>query len=142
MSLITDPVEVAPPPRHGSGWLDLVVRVAGAIVATWGGVLAALYGGYLTPFRVGASLVPLSLLIAVGGNALLIWFAYRVTRHKFLGLLPGLVWVGLSFLASGRTTEGDLILTQRNWVSMAYLLAGSATVGIAAYRMLVPPRPI
>jgi hypothetical protein len=140
MSLLTDPVEVAPPPERRAGWLDTVLRGVGAAAATWGGFVLAAYGGYMTPFRLGATLVPVSVLLAVGGNAVLIWFAYRVTGHRFLGLLPGLVWVVLSFLASGRTTEGDFILIESNWVSTAYLLSGSATVGIAAYRMLVPRR--
>jgi hypothetical protein len=125
--------------------LELGLRVAGAAVAVWGGVLLALLGAFLTPLRVGTVPVPVCLLLAVGGNAALIWFAYRATGHRFPALLPGLVWVVLSVVASGRTSEGDVVLYQQNWVSLVYLLAGSATVTVAAYRLIVrrpePPAP-
>lgn len=121
-------------------WWGRALQIGGAIVGAWGGVLLALYGAFLTPLRVGGVLVPISLLLAVGGNFALIWFTYLTTRHKFLALLPGLIWVALSFAASSRTTEGDLVLVDSNWVSMVYLLVGSVTIGIVAYRMILPPR--
>ena len=136
---LTNPVEVTPPrPDDGPAWLHCVLRWVGAAVAVWGAVLIATFGAFITPWRVGTVLVPVALPLAVLGNAALIRFAYRVTRNKFLGLLPGLVWVVVSFVASARTTEGDLVLYQSNWVATVYLLAGAATVGVAAYRMIVP----
>lgn len=120
--------------------LDLAVRVGGTVVGIWGGVLLAFYGAFLVGFRIGGVLVPISLLLAVGGNVLLIWFTFEATRHKFLALLPSLIWVVLSFLASTRTTEGDLVLVDSNWVSVVYLLAGSVTIGLVAYRIILPRR--
>jgi hypothetical protein len=121
-------------------WREWAIRIGGAIVGLWGGVLLAIYGAFLTPLRVGGALLPVSLLLAVGGNVLLIWFTYQATRHNFVALIPSLIWVGLSFFASTRTTEGDLVLIDSNWVSVLYLLAGSVTIGIVAYRMILPPR--
>jgi hypothetical protein len=123
------------------GWLDLFLRIAGAVVALWGAVLLAIAGAFLTPFRVGTVLVPVSVLLAVAGNAVLVWFARRTTGHKFLTVAPGLVWLGVTFLALDRTDEGDLVLYQQNWVSMVYLLAGAATVAYLGYRALVPEAP-
>jgi hypothetical protein len=117
----------------------VVARVAGAVVAVWGAVVLSAYGAFLTPFRLGEVLVPVAVVLAVGGNALLIQFAHGVTGNKILALLPGLVWVALSFLGVERTTEGDLVLYQSNWVATVYLFAGAGTVAVFAYRLLVPP---
>jgi hypothetical protein len=130
--------EIAPPWLR---WVDLILRGLGAGVAAWGGLVLAGYGAFMSAFRVGTALVPVAVPLAIVGNAALIWFAYRVTRHTFLGLLPGLLWVAVTFIWSSRTTEGDLVLYQSNWVATAYLLAGSATVGVCAYRLIVPRRP-
>jgi len=116
---------------------DLLLRICGAVVALWGAVLLALFGTFLTPFRVGSVLVPVSVVLAVGGNVVLMWFAYQTTEHRFLALLPGLAWVALAFLAADRTTEGDVVLYQANWVSVVYLLSGSATVGVVGYRLFL-----
>jgi fatty-acid desaturase len=120
--------------------LDLVVRGFGVVVAVWGGFVLAAYGAFLSAYRIGATLVPLALPLVVVGNAGLIWFAYRVTGHKLLGLSPGIVWILVTFVWSTSTSEGDLVLYQKNWVATAYLLAGSATVGLYAYRLVVPKR--
>lgn len=115
----------------------MLTRGAGAVVAVWGAVVVSVYGAFLTPFRIGQVLVPVAVVLAVVGNAVLIWFAHDVTGNKFLGLLPGVVWVALSFLGADRTTEGDLVLYQSNWVATVYLFAGAATVAVCAYRILV-----
>jgi hypothetical protein len=136
---VSPSVTPAAPPRMPA-WVDLVLRGVGAAVAAWGGFVLAAFGAFISAFRIGTALVPLALPLALVGNALLIWFAYRVTGNKFLGLLPGLIWIVVSFVWSSRTTEGDLVLYQSNWVATVYLLVGSATVGICGYRLIVPPR--
>jgi hypothetical protein len=118
--------------------MDLAIRAAGALVALWGAVLLGLIGAFLTPLRFGGTLIPVSVLLVIVGNAALIWFAYRVTESKLLGLLPGIVWLAVTMLGVERTTEGDLVLT--NWVATLYLYAGAITVAVAAYRMILPRR--
>jgi hypothetical protein len=118
-------------------WQEWVIRSGGLAVGLVGGALLAVFGAFLTPFRIGGVLVPISLLLAVGGNLLLIWFTYVATQHKGLALGPSLVWVVLTFVASGRTKEGDYVLVQNNWVSVVYLLAGCVTIGGAAYRLIL-----
>jgi hypothetical protein len=123
--------------------LEVLIRVGGAVVAVAGGALLGVFATLMTPFRIGGTLVPISLLLAVGGNAALIWFSYFTTRNKFLALLPGLVWAGFAFLGVDRTNEGDIVLYQQNWVSTVYLFVGAITVSIAAYRLIVPkPAPL
>jgi hypothetical protein len=119
----------APPP---TGTPELALRAAGLIVAVWGAVLLALAGAFLTPLRVGDVLVPVSIPLAVAGNLGLIWFVRFTTGWRGLALVPGLVWVAVLLLASGRTSEGDLIAA--NWVGPVSLLAGAATVGVTLLR--------
>ncbi len=119
--------------------LDGLLRGLGVLIGAWGGVMLAFVGAFLTPFRIGAALVPVAIVLAVAGNWLLVWFAYEVTGHRFLALLPGLAWLAMSFVFADRTTEGDLVLAQSNWVATVYLFAGSATIAVAAYRLLRRP---
>jgi hypothetical protein len=118
--------------------LDLFLQAAGLIVAIALAVVVAIYGAFLTPYRVGTTLVPVSLLIGVAGNIGTIWLAYHVTGRKFLSLLPGAVWIILTFLASTKTHEGDLLLISSDWVASAYLLAGPVGIAVAAYVFLRP----
>ena len=50
------------------------------------------------------------------------------------------LWLVLSLVLSGRTSEGDLVLISTNWVATVYLLVGSVTIGVLAFRMIVPRR--
>jgi hypothetical protein len=118
-------------------WLEWVIRGGGFAVGLAGAALLGVFGAFLTPFRIGGVLVPISLVLAVGGNLLLIWFTLTATRHKGFAFGPSVVWVVLSFVASSRTREGDLVLVDNNWVSVAYLLTGCVTIGIAAYRLIL-----
>jgi hypothetical protein len=130
------------PPRT-SRWAEIAIRVAAAVIAVWAAVLLGVVGAFLTPYRIGGVLVPISVLLGVGGNVLIIWFAYRFTGSKVLGLLPGVLWVVLTMIAAGRTTERDYVLLQSNWVAITYLYGGCAAVGVCAYRLIVPrPPPI
>ena len=130
-----------PAPERSSGGLDKLVRAGGAVVAVCGGILLAFYATFMTPYRIGTVFVPVSLVLVIVGNAALVWFAYYTTRNKFLALLPGLVWLALAFLGADRTTEGDLVLYQKNWVGTVYLFAGAITIAVAAYRIIVPKSP-
>lgn len=126
---------VPPPPPPTPLWL----RLAGLAVACLGALVVAVVGAFLTPFRIGSILVPVSLLIAVGGLTAVTRFAYALTEKVGLSLLPGALWLVVSLVLSAPTTEGDLILVQ-NWVAVTYILVGSVTVGVLAYRMIVPRR--
>jgi len=102
--------------------------------------LIAVIGALLTPYRVGATLVPISLVIAVAGIIGTIWFALRVTGHRVVAMLPGVVWLAVSLFASSRTTEGDLILISSNWVASGYLLAGPIAIAACGYWLFYAQR--
>ena len=103
-------------------------------------MLLAAVGALYTPFRIGNVLLPLSVVIVVAGMILLVRFTYDVTEHKWVSLVPGLVWLALTLVVSSRRTEGDLVLAQSNWVATVYLFAGSITLGVMGYRLFLPPR--
>ena len=126
-----------PPKDPGS---EILVRAGGLVVACWGAVLLAAIGAFLTPFRIGSVLVPISVVLVVLGLFALTQFAQDVTGHTWLSLIPGLIWLVISFGWSSRTNEGDLVLVEQNWVATVYLFAGAITLGVAAYRIIVPPR--
>jgi hypothetical protein len=113
------------------------LEVAGVVLAAWAAVVLSALGAFLTPMRVGTVLVPVAVVLAVAGNAALVGFTRRVTERRPLVLLPGALWLALSFVAASRTTEGDLVLYQSNWVATVYLLAGAVTIGVAGYRLIV-----
>jgi hypothetical protein len=81
--------------------------------------------------------VPVSVVLAVGGNIALIWLGWRLTRHRFLALVPGLIWAAVALVSANETREGDLALASNNWVALVFLLSGSVTVGFAAYRLIL-----
>jgi hypothetical protein len=118
--------------------LELSLQGAGLVVALALAVIVAIYGAFLTPYRIGTTLVPVSLLIGVVGNFACIWLAYYVTRRRLISLLPGAVWIIITFLASMRTHEGDLLLISSDWVASAYLLAGPTGIAVAAYVLFRP----
>ena len=119
--------------------LDLGLKIVGAFVATGLGFVAGLITAFYAPLRVPGSTayLPVSLVLALGGNPLLSWFAYSTTGHRLAALLPALPWCAVWFVAASRTTEGDLIITGDNWVGLVTLLAGPIAFAVG---VLVPAR--
>ncbi len=81
--------------------------------------------------------MPVALLAAVVGNAAIVWFTYRVTRHVGLALLPGLAWLIVMGVAGTTTSDGDLILTGNNWVGLATIATGSLAWAGTGYWLIV-----
>lgn len=121
--------------------VDLALRVLGALVAFALAVTTALWEAFLTPLHVDRFRLPIAPVLAIVTNVALVWFTHRVTGSKLVALLPGVAWMGLMIVASGRTTEGDLVLAANNWVALATLLTGVAAYVYGAYRMITPPSP-
>jgi hypothetical protein len=117
---------------------ETALVVGGAVVSVWAAVLLSLAGAFLTPLRIGSVLVPVSLVLGIGGNLATMWFAHRVTLNRYLGVLPGVVWVVITLRLSISTSEQDLVLYQGNWVAVTYLFAGCGVVAVVGYRYLVP----
>ncbi|MEU6075608.1 hypothetical protein [Micromonospora sp. NPDC047074] len=142
MSMSTAPEETAPPPsgRHRP-LLDLALRVAGGLVAVLAGALTAVLELLLATLRVGGHLIGVSVLIAVGANIALSWFAHEAVGRRWAVALPATPWFVLMAVAAVRTAEGDLLVTGDNWVGLAMIVAGAMTFAVMGFRQILAPPP-
>ncbi|WP_197675735.1 hypothetical protein [Micromonospora auratinigra] len=145
----------APParPRRGP---DLALRIVGAVVAVWTGVLAA---GLELIFATGAwelvkgrpegvSRTVVGIAVGLGGVAgaialtvLLGWFAHAAVGTRWAAALPALPWFVVVVAGGFRTTEGDLALTGDNVLGLGLIVAGAVTFAVLGFRQLVVPPP-
>jgi len=115
--------------------LEIVTVVLLCGCALLSGVFAVL----LTPFRVGAALVPVSVLIALVANVVLPVLAGRLIGAGWAAALPWLCWF-VTVVALGMTprAEGDVLLPgggAQEWVSLATVFVG-AIAGVATLAWL------
>jgi hypothetical protein len=114
------------------------------------GVVAVLVAGWLAlvevfwlPLRIGAVLVPLSVLGAVVGNLMLIAAAHKLSGSRVVAVLPGLVWLAVAIAAMIRRPEGDLVLTgggATGTINLLFLLLGVTAAAFGVGRALAGPR--
>ena len=102
-------------------------------------VLLALWGAFLVPFRVGATVVPVSLVIAAVGNVLLGRAAARLVGSTG-ALLTGLLWIGIALVLASRRAEGDVVVPGGP-VGLAFLLAGAVGSAVAYGAAVLRPAP-
>jgi hypothetical protein len=88
----------------------------------------ALWGAFLVPFRVGATLVPVSWLIAVAGNVA-VGLAGARLAGRIGAAIPALLWLGLAFTLGARRAEGDLIVVG-SVTGLGFLVAGALTSAV------------
>jgi hypothetical protein len=136
-AVIPPEVKPATPTARGWSWLERGLRVAGFVMALLLAALTATFEAFLTPLYLGATRLPVALVAAVVCNIGLVWFTAFVTGRRIAVAGPALVWVVIMVAASSRTTEGDLVLIERNWVGIATMLAGSVAFAGAAYRLIL-----
>ncbi|MEH0972404.1 hypothetical protein V6U77_14885 [Micromonospora sp. CPCC 205546] len=141
MSVI--PEESAPPPpvRHRP-LLDLALRVAGGLVAVLGGMLTGVLELLLATLRVGGQLIGVSVLVAIGANIALSWFAHETVGRRWAVALPATPWFVLMAVAAVRTAEGDLLVSGDNWVGLAMIVAGAMTFAVMGFRQVLAPPPV
>ncbi|MET8233951.1 hypothetical protein ABZS77_25085 [Micromonospora sp. NPDC005298] len=140
MSVVQDedtPPRAGPPPRV----LDLGLRVAGGVVVVVAGVLTGVLELLLATVRVGGQLVGVSVLLAVGANIVLSWFAHETVGRRWAVALPAVPWFALMAVAAVRTSEGDLLLAGDNWVGLAMIVAGAMTFAVMGFRQILTPPP-
>lgn len=95
----------------------------------WLALLLALWGAFLVPLKVGTVPVPLSLLVALAGNAALGWWGGRL--YGRLGAAgPGLVWLGVALALGTQRREGDLVVPG-SAMGLLFLLVGAVTSAVA-----------
>ncbi|MDM4720668.1 hypothetical protein QTQ03_14140 [Micromonospora sp. WMMA1363] len=135
------PDENVPPPIGRFGRLvDLTLRVAGGLLAVVGGVLSAALELLLAPVRVGGYLVGVAVLVAVGANLALGWFAHRTVERRWAVALPAVPWFVIVAVAGIRTAEGDVLLTG-TWVDLLLVVAGAMTFAVVGFRQILAAAP-
>ena len=102
-------------------------------------VLLALWGAFLVPFRVGGTLVPVSLVIAVVGNVLVGRAGARVAGSTG-AVVPGLLWVAITLVLSSRRAEGDVVVPG-SATGLGFLLAGALASAVAYGAAVLRPAP-
>ncbi|GAA2589548.1 hypothetical protein GCM10010399_19560 [Dactylosporangium fulvum] len=122
-------------PPHWAKRLDVGITVAGLVVATLLALALAIVEAFLAPLRLNGSgmRLPISLVLALVTNPLLGWFAFVTTGKRLAALLPAGAWCAVWILAAGRTSEGDLLITDNNWVGLLTLFAGPMAFAIGIY---------
>jgi hypothetical protein len=129
----TDATPGAPvDPRATPDRFDLLYRIAGLIVGVLLAIATGVAEAVLTPTYIGSVRSPLAPILALVGNAGIVWFVWTVARRAGLALIPGAVWFVVMIIASSKTSEGDLIITG-TWVGLLTLLLGSLGWAGAGY---------
>jgi hypothetical protein len=115
---------------------------ATVLVAGW----LALVEVFWLPLRVAGVLVPLSVLVAVVGNYLLVVGVRRLTGSRAVAVLPALVWLVVAVGATVRRPEGDLVAVGSGGlgaVTLAFLGLGVVAAAFAVGQVLAAPgRPV
>lgn len=119
--------------------LPTPLRVFGLVIYGVLGALSAAFDVLLVPSRIGSTLVPIAVVLAVAGNILLPRLAMTFTRTAAGAVVPVVSWiVVLAVLASARP-EGDVLLPGSGTVQfVSYglmiggLLSGLVTLGVLA----------
>jgi hypothetical protein len=122
-------------PWETAGW-----GVAAVLVAGW----LALVEVFWLPLRVGAVVVPLSVLAAVAGNLLLVGWAHRLSGSRAVAVAPAVTWLVVVIGAMMRRPEGDLVLVGNGTagvLNLVFLLLGVMSAAVAVGGALAgPPR--
>jgi hypothetical protein len=117
----------------------VLAALAAVLVAGW----LALVEVFWLPLRVAGVLVPLSVLVAVVGNYLLVVGALRLTGSRVVAVLPAVVWLVVAVSATTRRPEGDLVAVGSGGlgaVTLAFLGLGVVAAAFAVGRVLAAPR--
>ncbi len=135
------PDESAPPPARGDVRLvSRALRFTGGVLAVAGGALSAVLELLLAPLRVGGHLIGVAVLVAVGLNVGLSWFALATVGRRWAVALPAVPWFFLVAVAGIRTSEGDVLLAG-TWVDLLLVVAGAMTFAVLGFRQILAAPP-
>lgn len=125
---------------------EIGLGLVGAVVALAGGTLTAVLSLFLVPLRVdlGFALIrfPAAVLLAVIGNALLLWFARQATGTRWGVLVPAIGWFVIMLPALGSTSAGSRLMMPNDWMAVLTLFGGTIVLTIGAVLTLAAPRAV
>jgi hypothetical protein len=139
----TKPAAVAAEPaaaRPAAGRRRAVAgRFAGAVLVSLASVWLAFFECFLVPLRAGTVVIPVSIVLAVAGNAVLPRLALAAAGRKAAALLPPVLWLAVVFVFAAPRPEGDLIVPG-TWSGLAFLFLGALGGAYGAAMAVLPPR--
>jgi len=113
---------VPPPPSRPAD--PLALRVAAGVLISLFSIGLAVVEAFLVPLRIGTVPLPLSVLLAVVGNAGLTKLAVRQTGSIVWGVLQPVLWLLVIVVLSLPRPEGDLIVPG-SLTGLVFLFAGA-----------------
>lgn len=119
------------------GLLDLLLRIAGGVLAVAAALVTGVLELLLSTVRVGGQLIGVSVLVAIAANLVLSWFAYHTVGRRWAVALPAVPWFVLMAVAAIKTSEGDVLLAGDNWVGVVMIFAGSMAFAGMAFRLII-----
>lgn len=111
----------SPPSRPAD---PLALRVAAGVLISLFSIGLAVVEAFLVPLRIGTVPLPLSVLLAVVGNAGLTKLAVRQTGSIVWGVLQPVLWLLVIVVLSLPRPEGDLIVPG-SLTGLVFLFAGA-----------------
>ena len=127
---------VPPPPSRPAD--PLALRVAAGVLISLFSIGLAVVEAFLVPLRIGTVPLPLSVLLAVAGNAGLTKLAVRQTGSIVWGVLQPVLWLLVIVVLSLPRPEGDLIVPG-SLTGLVFLFAG-AVAGAYGVASEIPRR--
>ena len=123
--------------RSSAATLPTAWRVVGLVLYGVLGALTAAFEVVLVPTRVGATLFPIAVVLAIATNIVLPWLATTFTESSGGAVVPVLSWIVVLFVLSSSRPEGDVLLPGGGAVQyvsygvmLGGLLTGLVTVGV------------
>jgi hypothetical protein len=139
---VSSPAE-PPPPAPPSRALELLIRGAGLLISVLATVLTAMLELFLSPLRIGGVPIGVAIPVTVVANLALSWFAVTTVGRRRALALPWAVWTLIMFFAAGmRSTEGDYLISGKDWVALVMILLGSLTFAGYTYRLILRRPPV
>ncbi len=118
----TAPAPAPVPPSHAAD--PLAVRIAAGVLISLFTVGLAIVEAFLVPLRIGTVPLPMSVLLAVAGNAGLTKLAVRQTGSIVWGVLQPILWLLVIVVLSLPRPEGDVIVPGTA-MGLAFLFVGA-----------------
>jgi hypothetical protein len=139
---VSTPAEQSPP-APPSRALELLIRGAGLVIVVVATVLTALLEMFLSPLRLGGVPIGVAVPVALVANVALAWFAVTTVGRRWALAVPWALWTLIMFFAAGmRTTEGDYLISGKDWVALVMILLGSLAFAGYTYRMILRRPPV
>lgn len=124
---------------------DRFVTALGIAALVGSGILSALLEMFLIPLYAGSTLVPITVVFALGGNVLLLWLARELAPGSGWRLAPFAGWLlTIVVFALFTRPEGDVIVPGGGggleWTGYGVVLGGALAGTIAAVLFSPAPR--